>query len=147
MAVTGIALECKHPDGTSAGFVGSRYGPSFHPKGKWQKLRVCREEKPAFLTRFSLKVQKQLSGDVDNTAVNNVKFQCAGNERMPGRPIQGKGLSWYLGEYAGDFGKWSPRCPAGSAICGLATKVEQPVGVKADSTGLNDAKFYCCPDK
>jgi hypothetical protein len=45
----------------------------------------------------------------------------------------------------GQIGDWSESCPPMSAICGIKTRVEQPLP-DGDDTALNDVEFYCCVD-
>jgi len=77
-----------------------------------------------------------LGVDPDNTAANNIHFQCS-----DGRLLRGVG---------NENGQWSAtysdECPTG--ICGIQTKVKAPTpfpaGVAVDETALNDVRFECC---
>ena len=80
------------------------------------------------------------------TSVENLgrKLEAKG-ENLNGKeqwPVLENGGKWASG------GLWSSesRCPPGSAICGLQTKI-QPFagkGVTYDDAGLTDLKFICC---
>ncbi|XP_036444610.1 vitelline membrane outer layer protein 1-like [Colossoma macropomum] len=83
------------------------------------------------LMSFQLLVERP-QGNGDDTAANNIMFQCTGSDRA----LVGMGMSW------GEWGGWSDTC-RGMGICGIQTKVEAPQG-SGDDTTLNDVKFFCC---
>lgn len=87
-----------------------------------------------------MQIFRNLQHGGDDTEVNYVKFLCQDLEsetqqyelaRPPGHG------HW------GDYGEWSETCGAGSAICGLRTKVEDNQ-YGTDDTALNDVIMYCC---
>ena len=53
--------------------------------------------------------------------------------------------SYDLHGHDGYWGSWSTwkSCPVGTAICGIQTQYEGE-NVFKDTTGINDAKFFCC---
>ena len=74
------------------------------------------------------------------TGTSNFFLSPGGSAGFPARPHMSG--PWASG------GLWSSesRCPPGSAICGLQTKI-QPfagAGVTYDDAGLTDLKFICC---
>ncbi|XP_077326865.1 vitelline membrane outer layer protein 1-like [Lithobates pipiens] len=94
--------------------------------GSWTGIRWCPS---GFLIRFALQVEWP-QGKGDDTAVNNIMFQCSDNNILTGN-----GGVW------GTFGDWSNMCQNG--ICGIRTRVEPPQG-KDDDTALNNVIFRCC---
>ncbi|KTG06959.1 hypothetical protein cypCar_00020876 [Cyprinus carpio] len=129
-ALNGIRLHCINPSKSSSGpyedyaTVQSDVGSW----GKWSDIKWCSS---GFLTTFQLRVEPY-KGIMDDTAANNIRFNCSGNTEM----LQGSGMSW------GEWGEWSETC-GGKGICGIETMVEQPQGV-GDDTALNDMRMYCC---
>ncbi|RXN24615.1 vitelline membrane outer layer 1-like protein [Labeo rohita] len=129
-ALNGIRLHCINPSKGSSGpyedyaTVQSDVGSW----GKWSDIKWCSS---GFLTSFQMRVETY-QGTWDDTAANNIRFNCTGNTEM----LQGSGTSW------GEWGDWSETC-GGKGICGIETMVEQPQGV-GDDTALNDVRMYCC---
>ena len=75
----------------------------------------------------------------DDTAANNMKIMCRGFDDARGiydriRPNRR--------EY-GSYGAWSDSCNPKSAVCGIRTNIERPIG-RGDDTALNDLELYCC---
>ncbi|XP_052765091.1 vitelline membrane outer layer protein 1-like [Mya arenaria] len=138
-ALNSIALICSDMDGAHFGShaITSTEGPF----GDWKGRVTCnqRPSKPMFLSAFSLQVETP-QGSLDDNGATWVKFQC---EDMYGT-TQMEELNKDPGKNSfGDFGPYSSSCAAGSAICGLKTKVEGNQGSNDDTT-LNDVQFYCC---
>ncbi|XP_072517670.1 vitelline membrane outer layer protein 1 homolog [Salminus brasiliensis] len=96
------------------------------PWGEWTQPKWCKSGK---LMSFQLLVEPP-QGRGDDTAANDIMFQCSGGEELAGG-----GTIW------GNWGGWS-RC-TGTGICGIQTKVEKPQG-SGDDTALNDVRFFCC---
>ncbi|XP_073479121.1 vitelline membrane outer layer protein 1-like [Aquarana catesbeiana] len=94
--------------------------------GRWTGIQWCPS---GFLVRFALQVERP-QGDGDDTAANNIMFQCSDNNILTG----------YGGKW-GTFGNWSDMCQSG--ICGIRTLVEPDQG-RGDDTALNDVVFRCC---
>ncbi|KAK7143017.1 hypothetical protein R3I93_014240 [Phoxinus phoxinus] len=129
-ALNGIRLHCIDPSKSSSGpyedyaTVQSDVGSW----GKWSDIKWCSK---GFLTSFQLRVEPY-QGTWDDTAANNIRFNCSGNAEL----LQGSGMSW------GIWGDWTETC-GGKGICGIETMVEQPQGV-GDDTALNDVRMFCC---
>ncbi|XP_062861110.1 vitelline membrane outer layer protein 1 homolog [Trichomycterus rosablanca] len=122
-ALNGIALQCTNSSKPKPVMISSTAGSW----GYWGKKFSCPD---GVLKAFSLRVEAdQVLGD--NTAVNNIRFLCTGNQELVGN-----GRSW------GTWGSWSKACP-GKGICGIQTKVQEYQG-SHDDTALNDVHFYCC---
>ncbi|XP_017538196.1 vitelline membrane outer layer protein 1-like [Pygocentrus nattereri] len=96
--------------------------------GKWTARKWCPS---GMLMSFRLRVEGP-QGDGDDTAANNIMFECSGDVRN----LVGEGTSW------GEWGGWSKYC-RGKGICGIQTKLEGSQG-SGDDTALNDVKFFCC---
>ncbi|XP_040202845.1 vitelline membrane outer layer protein 1-like [Rana temporaria] len=94
--------------------------------GSWTDIQWCPS---GVLIRFALQVEGS-QGNGDDTAANNIKFQCCDNSILTGN-----GGRW------GTFGDWSDKCQSG--ICGIKTSVEPSQG-KGDDTALNGVVFRCC---
>ncbi|XP_066502297.1 vitelline membrane outer layer protein 1 homolog [Hoplias malabaricus] len=95
--------------------------------GIWTEPKYC---KSGALKNFQFRVEGP-QGDGDDTAANNIKFQCSDSSELVG-----DGTSW------GTWGGWSKQC-SGKGICGIQTKVEGSQG-SGDDTALNDVRFICC---
>ncbi|XP_042316951.1 vitelline membrane outer layer protein 1-like [Sceloporus undulatus] len=107
---------------------GQTISSSIGPFGAWTKPEMCPKGN---LIGFSLRVEGELGPVVDDSAADNIRFNCD-----EGYVLTGQSREW------GSFGKWSPSCIVG-AICGIQTKVQLEKGT-GDDTGLNDVKFFCC---
>uniref|UniRef100_A0A8C1HJR0 Vitelline membrane outer layer protein 1-like n=1 Tax=Cyprinus carpio carpio TaxID=630221 RepID=A0A8C1HJR0_CYPCA len=94
--------------------------------GRWTEIRWCPS---GFLKAFQLRVEPSQGND-DDTAANNIIFQCSQGT------LHGDGTNW------GHWGTWSQTCE-GKGICGLKTRIEVPQG-RGDDTSLNDVIMYCC---
>ncbi|XP_077326862.1 vitelline membrane outer layer protein 1-like [Lithobates pipiens] len=94
--------------------------------GSWIDIQWCPS---GVLSSFALQVEQPI-GKGDDTAANNIKFQCS-NDNI----LTGNGGRW------GTFSNWSDRCQSG--ICGIKTKVEPEQG-RGDDTALNNVMFSCC---
>ncbi|KAI5612877.1 vitelline membrane outer layer protein 1, partial [Silurus asotus] len=128
-ALNGIRLHCVNSLGGSGPY--SDYASVQSDTGSWGEWTDIQWCKSGMLKSFQLRVEPYQGTMWDDTAANNIKFKCSGDEE-----IKGAGMSW------GDWGSWSETC-TGSGICGLQTIVEEPKGV-GDDTALNDVRFYCC---
>ncbi|XP_046723169.1 vitelline membrane outer layer protein 1-like [Silurus meridionalis] len=128
-ALNGIALYCSKPIGSN-GIVGTytTIKSSVGSWGSWTANKFCPS---GVLKAFQLQVESYQGWYADDTAANNIRFSCTGNQ-----VLQGLGMSW------GSWGSWSPSC-GGTGICGIQTKVESPQGA-SDDTSLNDVIFNCC---
>ncbi|XP_072255394.1 vitelline membrane outer layer protein 1 homolog [Pyxicephalus adspersus] len=122
-ALNGIELYCSYPTKSVKSAAISSSKGSW---GDWTGEHWCSE---GFLISFSLRVERPI-GDGDDTAANNIEFQCSDY-----KILRGNGGEW------GDWGAFSSFCRDG--ICGITTRVEKPQG-RGDDTALNDVKFECC---
>ncbi|XP_075061813.1 vitelline membrane outer layer protein 1 homolog [Mixophyes fleayi] len=124
-AVNGVRLHCvrcKHPHNETT------ITSDVAPWGNWTEPQWCNF---GVLSKFIMRVEGD-QGRGDDTAVDNIKFQCS-----DGKEMEGPFILW------GQYGKaWSESCTNG--ISGLKTKVQgkEQDGVD-DNTGLNDVQFYC----
>ncbi|XP_068130028.1 vitelline membrane outer layer protein 1-like isoform X2 [Hyperolius riggenbachi] len=122
-ALNGIQLYCmSHLDDKVVATITSTRGSW----GRWTGAQFCPS---GVIYRFSLKVEQPIV-DGDDTAANNIMFQCSDYTMLRG-----------YGEHWGTFGSWSNVCRRG--ICGIKTRVEGPQG-NGDDTALNDVQFRCC---
>lgn len=129
-ALNGIRLHCVNSLGGSGPY--SDYATVQSDTGSWGKWTDIQWCNSGMLKSFQLRVEPYQGTVWDDTAANNIKFKCGGNDEE----IKGAGMSW------GDWGSWSASC-TGKGICGIQTIVEEPRGV-GDDTALNDVRFYCC---
>ncbi|CAI9606237.1 unnamed protein product [Staurois parvus] len=104
---------------------------AFHYRwGSWTGVQWCPS---GYLVKFLLQVEEPLPGDEDDTAANNIMFQCSDDSILIGA-----GGPW------GTWGEWSDPCTLG--ICGMETKVQPAQGGDLDDTALNDVKYRCCTE-
>ncbi|XP_050948890.1 vitelline membrane outer layer protein 1-like [Labeo rohita] len=127
-ALNGIRLHCTDLSKGSKAY--HRYTSVQSDVGSWGRWKDIRWCPSGYLTAFQLKVERS-QGNGDDTAANNIHFQCSG-----GSILTGDGTDW------GDWGSWSQTCQ-GKGICGIMTRVEEPQG-RGDDTALNDVRMYCC---
>ncbi|XP_016103569.1 vitelline membrane outer layer protein 1-like [Sinocyclocheilus grahami] len=95
--------------------------------GQWTKIKWCPS---GFLTAFQLRVESS-QGIGDDTAANNIRFNCSGGSLLLGD-----------GTHGGEWGNWSPSCQ-GRGMCGIMTRIEEKLKF-GDDTALNDARMFCC---
>ncbi|KAM9450369.1 vitelline membrane outer layer protein 1 homolog [Clarias gariepinus] len=129
-ALNGIRLHCVNSHRGSGPY--SDYATVQSDTGSWGKWTDIQWCNSGMLQSFQLRVEPYQGTMWDDTAANNIKFKCSGDDEE----IKGAGMSW------GDWGSWSDPC-TGTGICGIQTIVEEPKGV-GDDTALNDVRFYCC---
>ena len=103
--------------------------------GDWSDPFKC--PKGSYLTGWRQNVEANKDGGLiaDDTALNNVEYECRDLERWTvTKKIMGNGFEW---------GTWSrfKRCPRGQFICGVQTRVAPHY---YDDTALNDIKHKCC---
>ncbi|XP_072517804.1 vitelline membrane outer layer protein 1 homolog [Salminus brasiliensis] len=129
-ALNGIRLHCVN---TAKGTTGpyTDYATVQSDTGSWGTWRDIQWCNSGTLKSFQLRVEPYQGTTWDDTAANNIRFKCSGDEEL-----KGVGMSW------GDWGSWSESC-TGRGICGIQTIVEQPRGL-GDDTALNDVRFFCC---
>ena len=138
-SLNGVRFTCRRPG--SLDFYGS-IDSEPGPWGYWSKPYECLRSSghESFIIKFALKVEPRRGNFRDDSAANNIKFQCRPMESRREYLIEGVGGPW------GTYGEWSGSCPLRSAICGLQTKVASPRG-PGDDTALNDVRFFCCNDR
>jgi hypothetical protein len=135
-AVNGIKLYCVNKStGKRVAIITS----SVNPWGSWREGASC---ETGVLNSSAHKFEPS-QGDGDDTATNSVRFKCTSGEA-----IQSAGtMPW------GSWGAYKT-CPnrkilgdvVSTAICGIQTRVEHPIG-DGDDTALNGAHYACCAYK
>jgi hypothetical protein len=125
-ALNDVALYCS---GIGTGFVSDYYtAPGATPWAQWSNATFCGSEN--HITGFRLRVEQPIDGD--DTAANSMEATCDDGAML----TPSNGGPW------GDWGSWT-FCPANSAVCGVALKVESPIG-DGDDTAVNNVRLYCC---
>ncbi|XP_077326863.1 vitelline membrane outer layer protein 1 homolog [Lithobates pipiens] len=125
-ALNAIKLLCTKPGERESRTIQAQITSKEGGWGRWTGIQWCPS---GFLISFALQVEWP-QGNGDDTAANNIMFQCSDNNILTGN-----GGGW------GTFGDWSERCESG--ICGIRTRDELPQG-NGDDTALNDVAFRCC---
>lgn len=97
--------------------------------GSWQARNDDCAGQPIIGAKMMVE-PKQGSGD--DTAANRVAFKCLNG-------------AWSYPDSYTAWGSWSDvqECPAGTAVCGLRTRVEPSQGSR-DDTALNGMELACC---
>ncbi|XP_045192206.2 uncharacterized protein LOC123548751 [Mercenaria mercenaria] len=138
-ALNAVSLQCADRNGVRRTLQRLVQSAAGH-RGQWTGDVFCPKNKhiPLFLQRFALRVQPEKQTG-DDTMANLVRFSCndlhwTQNLQELANPIVGA---------EGQYGKWSEKCPTGSAICGIQTRIEGHLS-KGDNTALNDVRFFCC---
>uniref|UniRef100_A0A8C8S479 Vitelline membrane outer layer protein 1 homolog n=1 Tax=Pelusios castaneus TaxID=367368 RepID=A0A8C8S479_9SAUR len=117
-ALNGVRLHCS--DGTTVqSGVGAR--------GRWLRTRYCPR---GYIRAFSLHVEH--AGD--RAAATDLRMACSDGEVLA-----------RAGDRAGaSEGPWGDACISGS-VCGLQSRVTEPLGPWGNDAALNDIRFFCCP--
>ncbi|XP_045192211.2 vitelline membrane outer layer protein 1 homolog [Mercenaria mercenaria] len=138
-ALNAISLQCADKNGVQQKLHRPIQSAAGH-RGQWTRDNFCPKGKdaPLFLQRFALRVQtKKQTGD--DTMANEIRFSCRDLQRIH-HPHK---LVGHIAGAEGEYGQWSKKCPKGSAICGIQTRIEGHLS-KGDNTALNDVRFFCC---
>nr|XP_053652065.1 vitelline membrane outer layer protein 1 homolog [Cherax quadricarinatus] len=128
-AVNAVKLYCSTLELHPTGYILSSEGE----KGEWQGMRVCEN---GFLTGMRAKVLAPRGVALDDVAVQDVMMECDYGDTVI------IGVDSHARIPDGDWSTWA-RCPNGSAICGLETRLEDP-NLVVDDTGITDISMYCC---
>ncbi|XP_047736584.1 vitelline membrane outer layer protein 1 homolog [Hyalella azteca] len=121
------------PEGDWYGYVVSATGA----EGDWYGMRVCPK---TFITGFRAQVLEYQGPFTDDVAVQDFEAECNfGEDILPGIAAANEKGKFNVGEWS----VWA-RCEAGSAVCGLQTRVEAPQ-VADDDTAVTDVNLFCCP--
>jgi hypothetical protein len=128
-ALNGVRLYCfNRSDGRYRGYVDSNIGYW----GNWGSYAHCSTYTTSNPFRSGIMKLEPPQGGGDDTATNRVYAYCIdGDLAAP---------SAYTA-----WGNWQTRayCPSGTAVCGIRTRVEAPIG-SGDDTALNGVLFACC---
>lgn len=111
--------------------------PRGGPWGDWASMHSC--AKGSFLTAAKVRVEAP-QGEKDDTAANDVVFQCSTPTRS-----QNTSISIRPKDQAGEWGVEGAMvaCPVDTAVCALSIRVEDPQ-VKEDDTAMNGLALHCC---
>ncbi|XP_045182484.2 vitelline membrane outer layer protein 1-like [Mercenaria mercenaria] len=132
-SLNAIKILCKSLNGDCVGAVSSERSAW----GKWVGETKC--DGSDVLVAFSLQVEEN-QGNSDDSAANFIKFKCRSFGASIDQTYELAKEPGY-GHY-GTYGDFSGDCSSNSAICGIITKLEEPIN--GDDSALNDVEFYCC---
>ncbi len=124
-ALNAVRFLCAVPGQTGAAELKSKEGTW----GTWDTPQTCPGNRPA--VGFSLRIEPLL-GSGDDTAMGNLRLKCADGSMLTGNPP----AAW------GQWGKLY-ECPAGKALIGFTSKVEDKQGDGGDDTALNRIQMFC----
>ncbi|XP_063050532.1 vitelline membrane outer layer protein 1 homolog [Engraulis encrasicolus] len=98
--------------------------------GSWSGVRQC--PPGTYATGFSLKVEKKLGPNGDDTALNGIMLHCTG---LTSATISSE-MCW---------GDWTHAqyCPSGSRLMSFQLRVERHLGGNGDDTAANNVRFFC----
>ncbi len=129
-ALNGIRLNCND---RNTGAWTANVTSSTAAWGSWLGVAMCPQnsiESP--LTQGNVQLESS-QGVLDDTAANRMAGSC----RLGGANVQpASNTTW------GTWRGWAA-CPAGTAVCGIRTRVEASQGID-DDTALNGVKLECC---
>lgn len=116
---------------------GAVIDPGGGPWGTWSSTMPCGANK--YLTAAKVRIEPP-QADKDDSAANDVVFQCSNKTRSETDTLQIKRTD--------DAGKWGTEgpmtaCPAGTAVCGLSIRVED-LQAGGDDTAMNGLALHCC---
>jgi len=126
-ALNGIALNCNNR--VTGAFTGSATSAT-GPWGSFLAVAMCPNTN-APLTFGNLQLEAS-QGIGDDTSANRISGTCKDGTQI--NPISN--TAW--GTWRGWVG-----CPAGTAVCGIRTRVEGSKGLD-DDTALNGVELQCC---
>jgi hypothetical protein len=130
-AMNGVQLNCNDRNtGAWTANVTSTMGPW----GGWWGLGMCGGGVNVPLVGAQVQYQSPQSWGVDDTTANHMWGRCGLTSTFD-LPLIG----------ASGYGSWRTpvACPAGTAVCGITTRVEGSQG-SGDDTALGGIKFECC---
>jgi len=116
-----IRLRCSSLNGKVNYEIQSKEGTW----GDWGLHGNCQR----LATGFELRSEPAQGGREDDVAASNFRLYCSGSDR-----------GHYVGEVQTlEWGFWTgpQMCPAGQAICGMQTQVEDPVGKEGHYNSLS----------
>lgn len=98
--------------------------------GTWASSPVCGAGQ--WLKAGRIRIEPRQGGDKDDTAANDVNFQCTDGTEL----TAGNGAPW---------GTWNEyqSCPDDTVVCGVEVRVESKQGDK-DDTAMNGLRVRCC---
>ena len=131
-ALNGIALGCYNRfNGIFQGYITSTTGPW----GFWLDVASCPgTHAPIVSAEMQVEASQGGGNSNDDTAANDVRAWCADGTFLD--PLTYTGWGTWRGQVA---------CPAGTAVCGMRTRVEgNQGGGNNDDTALNGASLICC---
>ncbi len=99
------------------------------PWGVWDEFQSCPNY--GYAIGVQMRIEKNQGQHDDDTAMTNLRLLCSGGWTLTGTPP----AQW------GDWGR-EHRCPAGMALAGFVSKVEDDQGVD-DDTALNRIQMFC----
>lgn len=124
-ALNAVSLDCYNKsDWAYRGYIQS-LGTHF---GTWN-VDVCAAQP---LVGGEMRIESPQGGG-DDTAANDLEAACADGQWLNPTTY----TSW--GTWRGFVG-----CPAGTAVCGMKTRVEAWMASAGDDTALNGVQFACC---
>jgi hypothetical protein len=128
-ALNGVKLQCADlRTGAATGVITSKTG-GWGSWGSGASVNPLLTGNP--FTTARMRMEGPIAGD--NTAANAIQMTAlSGNTATPGGQ-----RGW------GDWQLFTTRCPIGTAICGINTRVEGSQGL-GDDTALNGITFACC---
>ncbi|XP_053402037.1 vitelline membrane outer layer protein 1 homolog [Mercenaria mercenaria] len=139
-ALNGISLLCadkngirKNKDRLVQSEADPLTGDIFCPK---------RKDAPLFLQRFVLKVHRK-EQNANDAMATEIQFSCRDSQWFHHPHKLGGHIA---GAKNGEYGQWSKKCPKGSAVCGIQTRIDGHLP-KGNSTALNDVRLFCCDSK
>ena len=136
-SVNAVKLYCSHP--ISEEMSEATPTSTVSEYGEWEANTMC--QRNYYIVQFQMFAQPSGHYSNDDSATNNIRARCRG----PGLSgtdmhiIEGIGFS-----HGGVWGDWSVTCGAGTAVCGIQTKVEPDQGFVGDDSALGDLKLQCC---
>ncbi|KAG7166408.1 Vitelline membrane outer layer protein 1-like 8 [Homarus americanus] len=98
-------------------------------------MRSCSR---GFLTGLRAQVLGYQGVVFDDVAVQDIQMECNYGDEI----IDGTKTYHNFGIPNGNWGTWA-RCPNGSAICGIETRLEDP-NLVTDDTAVDDLSMFCC---
>jgi len=125
-ALNAVRLICNDPSSTAITSSQGKWGD-------WGQKLNCPGAGKLFAAEFKTEKYRKIQ---DDTAANNVMFECGDASLYGNIKIEASGGKW---------GKWFGygKCAPDSYICGIKTQVEPDQG-SGDNTALNNIDFACC---
>jgi hypothetical protein len=102
--------------------------------GTWLDASYCAGGSDNPIVSGNLRLEAPQGSGADDTSANGLRFSCKNSSGVEETAVSNTGWGTFRGKV---------QCPAGTAVCGVKTRVEANQG-SGDDTALNGLQYACC---